>query len=110
MLIVVDVPLEWDDIKCINHNIHFCTEKIEKMQPDHLEYIDETFVTFLLDGSEVELKPNGKNIKLTKENRAEYISLLKQVNFAQFLPAFLKIKEGFYTFFRQGDMINVTPT
>lgn len=57
--------LEWKDIKSVHHNIYVCLEKIESMETDQLEYLDEVFVAFLFDGTEVELKPNGKNIVLT---------------------------------------------
>lgn len=90
--------LQWDDIKSININIHVCVEKIEKMPEEELEYLDESFVTFLLDGSEIELKPNGKNITLTAENKYEYLSLIKEKNFSQFMPAFKAIRDGFYMF------------
>ena len=90
--------LEWDDIKCINVNIHVCVEKIEKMPEEELEYLDENFVTFLFDGSEIELKPNGKSITLDGENKYEYLSLIKEKNFAQFMPAYKAMRDGFYLF------------
>jgi len=68
------------------------------MPEEELEYLDESFVTFLLDGSEIELKPNGKNITLTAENKYEYLSLIKEKNFSQFIPAFKAIRDGFYMF------------
>jgi hypothetical protein len=90
--------LEWDDIKVINVNIHVCVEKIEQMPESDLEYLDENFITFLLDGSEIELKPNGRNITLTAENKYEYLSLIKEKNFTQFLPAYKAMRDGFYHF------------
>ena len=62
---VLDHELVWEDIKSVNHSIYVCLEKIENMEEENLAYIDESFVTFLFDGSEVELKPNGRDIKLT---------------------------------------------
>ena len=56
--------LEWKDIKSVNHNIYVCLEKIESMPDEHLEYLEETFVAFLFDGTEIELKPNGRLISL----------------------------------------------
>ena len=80
------------------------------MSPEDLLELDQTFVTILFNGTVIELKPNGKNIKLTEENKAEYLCLLKQVTLSEFIPAFQKIKEGFYTVLRQGDLVNITPS
>ena len=93
--------LEWEDIKCIDVNIYVCLEKIEKMPEDEIEYLDENFVTFQFDGNLIELKPNGNSITLTAENRYEYISLVKEKYFAQILPAFKSIRDGYYFYASQ---------
>lgn len=38
--------------------------------------IDEAFVTLLSDGTEVELVPGGRNMRITPENINEYIRLV----------------------------------
>jgi hypothetical protein len=52
-------------------------EKIRTMPDSDLEYLDEKFVTFLSDGKEYELVPNGKNILVTPVNKSLYIELTK---------------------------------
>ena len=44
------------------------------------------------------------------ENRVEYINLVKEKNFTQFMPAFAQIKKGFYEFFNYTNMRFINST
>jgi hypothetical protein len=70
-------------------------EKIRTMPDSDLEYLDEKFVTFLSDGKEYELVPNGKNIPVTPGNKSLYIELTKTVHLAQLERPFRLIRDGF---------------
>lgn len=76
------------------------------MNEADLEYLEETFITFLGDGLEYELEVGGKTKKLTLQNKAEYIEMTKQVQMASLLKPFDMIKRGFmdscFTFFVSG--------
>jgi HECT-domain (ubiquitin-transferase) len=87
--------LEWDDIKYVNLNQWVCINKISTMEPQELEYLEESFCTFLNDGREYELLPNGKNIKLTVENRSQYVSLSKALHISALMKPFYSMRRGF---------------
>ena len=87
---------------------HKCLEDIEKLDPENLEYLDQNFTIYLADSSEYTLKPNGRTIKLTQNNKEEYIYLAKKAYLASFLPQFEKIKEGFYSLLSAAMLKNIT--
>lgn len=87
--------LEWDDIKYVNLNQWVCVNKIATMDPTDLEYLEESFCTFLNDGREYELVPNGKQIKLTVENRSQYVALSKSLQISSLMKPFEAIRRGF---------------
>ena len=72
---------------CVNQNVHYFCKKVQEMNDDDLVELDQTFVTLMFDGTECELKPDGKKIRLTYENKAEYLCLLKQFTFSEFMSA-----------------------
>lgn len=84
----------WEDIKSININQYGCIEKIEKMSSDDLEYLDESFTTFLGDGQEYELEFGGKDKKLSSANRHEYIEKSKAMHLYSVMRSFRMIKRG----------------
>lgn len=87
--------LEWDDVKYVNLNQWVCINKISTMETQDLEYLEQTFTTFLNDGREYELVPNGKQIKLTVENRGDYVALSKSTQIAALIKPFAAIRRGF---------------
>lgn len=87
--------LEWEDIKTININQYVCIEKIQTMSEEDLEYLEETFVTFLCDGQECELEKGGRNKKLTALNRKEFIEKTKQIHLSHLRKPFEMIRRGF---------------
>jgi hypothetical protein len=87
--------LDWEDVKTINVNQVVCLEKIQNMSEDDLEYLEETFLTFLGDGLEYELEVGGKSKRLTIQNKHEYIEKCKQVQLAALIKPFEMIKRGF---------------
>lgn len=78
----------------MNINQFVCIEKMKTMSPEDLEYLEETFVTFLSDGQEYELDYNGRNMKLTEENKHHYIERTKEVHLAHLLRPFERIRAG----------------
>lgn len=42
---------------------------------EHQEYLEQYFIYTNPSGDERELKPNGANIRVTNENKAEFIKL-----------------------------------
>jgi hypothetical protein len=42
------------------------------------DFFDETFTTYLSNGEQVELLENGKNKRVTFENRLDYVELVVQ--------------------------------
>ncbi len=86
--------LEWEDVKLVNINQFVCIEKMKSMSPEDLEYLEETFVTFLSDGQEFELEFNGRNVKLTDENKHHYFERTKEVHLAHLLRPFERIRAG----------------
>lgn len=57
---------------------------------------DQNFVTLMSDGTEFELKPGGRYIKVTPENKEEYIALVKERTMAMVMVGFEAIKKGFF--------------
>lgn len=80
----------------MNHTLYTCLEQIGSMKNEELEYLDQNFVTYMNDGTELELKPGGRDIKLSPDNKEEYISLVKEKTQAMVMLGFEEIKRGFY--------------
>jgi len=67
----------------------------KKLSEDEFDaVVEEVFVTRLSDASEAELKPNGRNVKVTKANLDEYVSLLLQVRFNEYAAQIKAIRDG----------------
>ena len=96
--LVMKPGLEWEDIQKVNLNQYNCLEKIKTLADDELEYLDQTFTTYLSDGKEFELFPNGSKVKVDVTNRVTYIELCKQVHMAELLKPFASIRRGFKKF------------
>jgi hypothetical protein len=98
--------LEWEDVKSVNLNQVVCLEKIQSMSATDLEYLEETFMTFLGDGQEYEIELGGNSKKLTVENKIEYIEKCKQLHLHCIIKPFEMIRRGFtdssFFFFTQG--------
>lgn len=88
----------WEDIKCVDTSIFNCLNSIKEMKDDELEYLDTRFVMSLFDGRKVELKPDGGSIQLNASNRIEYLNLFKKRYLGQLLPAFERMRAGFFDF------------
>lgn len=87
--------IEWDDIKGVNLNQVVCLDKIATMTEEDLEYLEETFTTFLGDGQEFELEIGGKQRKLTVANRHEYIEKCKAIHLQCLIKPFEQLRKGF---------------
>jgi hypothetical protein len=46
-------------------------------------HVVDTFVTRLSDGTEVELKPNGRSLSVTPDNVAEFVDLVVQARLSE---------------------------
>ena len=87
---LVFTKLEWSDLEAIDQN---CCKFIEAIRDIHLsgvtsetfyDLIFETFTTTSSDGNIVELKQDGKNCKVTWENRIEFTTLVEQYRLNEF--------------------------
>lgn len=58
------------------------------------DLIQEKFVTYLCDGSEVELLPNGKSMLVTFDKRVEYANLVEKVRLSEFKRQIEAIRRG----------------
>lgn len=53
------------------------SSKAEELSDEEFEAaVDSNFTTLLSNGTEVQLKPNGRNTRVTKQNLQEYLSLV----------------------------------
>ena len=66
------------------------------MTEEDLEYLEETFVTFLSDGKEFELEKDGRKKKLTAKNKHEYIEKTKEAHLAHLRRPFELIRRGIF--------------
>jgi len=67
------------DLKQIDQSIYRALKYFSKCTKEQLETEcpDETFTTYLSDGTKIPLKENGENIRVTFENKDEYVSLIE---------------------------------
>ncbi len=69
------MPLTLDDLcesdQALLHNMKTC------------ELSNQFFVIEALDGTEIELKPNGKQLQITEETREEWVSLVKDFKMSE---------------------------
>lgn len=96
---VLGEPLELKDLKGFDTYSWQIIEDLKKQSAkltdaDFEQQIDQTFVTRLTDGTEVELKKDGKKIPVTKENLQEYIQLIVETRFNEASTQIKAIKEG----------------
>ncbi len=61
---ILNYPISWKDIRSVNQSIFSFIEGMENMSEEHFSELDFKFTLLLQDGSEIELKPNGKTIDL----------------------------------------------
>jgi len=77
---LVGVPAEPNDLMLIDESLYGTLKYLSECSKEEFErVIDETFTTFLSDKTKVPLIPGGENIKVTFENRHEYIKLVEKV-------------------------------
>jgi other hect domain ubiquitin protein ligase E3 len=76
---LVGVPSEPSDLMLIDESLCGTLKYFSECTKEDLERdIDETFTTFLSDKTKVPLKEGGENIKVSIENRDEYIGLVEK--------------------------------
>ena len=87
--------LDWQDVRAVSVNQVVCLEKILSMPDQDLDYLEETFTTFLADGQEYELMPGGKQRRLTVANRHEYVHRCRQVLLHSLRKPLEHLRSGF---------------
>ena len=87
--------LDWQDVRAVSVNQVVCLEKILSMPDQDLDYLEETFTTFLADGQEYELMPGGKQRRLTVANRHEYVHRCRQVVLDSLRKPLEHLRRGF---------------
>lgn len=78
----------WQVIEDLRNNTKDLSEE------DFDACIDEYFVTLLSNGTQVELIPGGKNVKVTKQNLNEYIRLIVSARLNESQKQIKAIKQG----------------
>jgi hypothetical protein len=69
-------PVEITDLEATDKLCVQAMNEMEKIKPEHFEYtVFEVFTTQLSDSTEVELKENGRDMPVTKDNLNEFVSL-----------------------------------
>ncbi|ETO14536.1 hypothetical protein RFI_22832, partial [Reticulomyxa filosa] len=72
-----DEKVDISDLEAIDKLCVQALNELEKIDEKSFNYVVyERFTTQLSDGTEIELKENGKNIDVTKKNLSEFVSLV----------------------------------
>jgi len=72
-----DEKVDMTDLEAIDKLCVQALNELEKIDEKSFNYVVyERFTTQLSDGTEIELKENGKNIDVTKKNLSEFVSLV----------------------------------
>ena len=93
-------PVDRADLKAIDSYCVQCLDDIVNIDKKGVDaasfesYIDTCFVTRLSDGSEVELKKNGREIRVTFANRMEYVQLVEKVRLEEGAVQMKAIRTG----------------
>ena len=93
-------PVDRTDLKAIDTYCVQCLDDITNINQKGIDastfetVVDNTFVTRLSDGSEVELKKNGKETRVTFENRHEYASLVEKARLEECSVQMKAIRTG----------------
>ncbi|KAL9653011.1 hypothetical protein ABK040_015526 [Willaertia magna] len=118
-MIVSDLPLTWEDLRSFDEAMFTAmkalleqdsltldptftddTEELMKMIEENFNetYCDRTFTTIGSDGKEVELVPNGSNVKLTYGNRNQYVELIRDYRLnREFKVQLNALRKGLYS-------------
>ncbi len=95
-------PVDRTDLKAIDTYCVQCLDDITNIEKKGIDastfetVVDNTFVTRLSDGSEVELKKGGKDIKVTFANRHEYVSLVEKARLEECSVQMKAIRIGMF--------------
>jgi E3 ubiquitin-protein ligase HUWE1 len=76
---MVEMPVDWKDIEALDPEFHKSLEWM--LQNDITDVIDLTFSTEVDEFGRtkiIDLKPNGRNIAVTEENKFEYVKLITE--------------------------------
>ncbi|KAI8614143.1 hypothetical protein BC830DRAFT_406826 [Chytriomyces sp. MP71] len=76
---MLEIPVDWKDMEAIDPEFHKSLQWM--LQNDITDVIDLTFSTEVDDfGVQriIDLKPDGRNIAVTEENKQEYVSLITE--------------------------------
>jgi E3 ubiquitin-protein ligase HUWE1 len=95
---MLGIPVDWKDMEAIDPEFHKSLEWM--LQNDITDVIDLTFSSEVDDFGHkkiIDLKPNGRNIPVTEENKTEYVALITELKLTtaikEQIDAFLS---GFY--------------
>ncbi|TPX56315.1 hypothetical protein SpCBS45565_g08434 [Spizellomyces sp. 'palustris'] len=74
---MIEVPVDYKDMEAVDPEYHKSLEWI--LQNDNVEVLDLTFSTEIDEFGKkqtIDLKPNGRDIQVTEENKHEYVKLV----------------------------------
>ena len=78
------------------------------LEEEFNETVNETFITLLSDGTEVELCHNGRDTKVTLQNLNEYLDAIVKVRLSEFDLQMKSIKEGINLIISDGILFFLT--
>ena len=96
---LVDERVTREDLRASDLYCAQCLDALESEELDKESFekaVDCYFVTRLSDGKEVELKENGKKIKVCFENRREYAQLIEKARLEEAKEQVKAVKRGFF--------------
>eukprot|EP01116_Phalansterium_solitarium_P025544 TRINITY_DN981_c0_g3_i2.p1 TRINITY_DN981_c0_g3~~TRINITY_DN981_c0_g3_i2.p1 ORF type:complete len:4579 (-),score=1632.50 TRINITY_DN981_c0_g3_i2:159-12473(-) len=93
---LVGLPNEARDLQQIDRSVYGALDYFSKCTREQFEQEcpHDTFTTKLSDGSTVPLMSNGENIKITYDNRLDYIRLVEQVRLTESAVQVAAIRRG----------------
>jgi len=97
---LVGLPLDLSDLESIDLTTSKVIQAFKEIEKDGItedtfsNIFFETFTTRLPDSTEVELKPKGKDIEVTFQNRLEYCELVQKAHLNAYEKQVSAIKQG----------------
>ena len=98
--LILNNEITFNDFKTIDYNsyklIQDLTESYNSNNKDFINKIELNFVMKNSNGTDIELKPNGKDIVVNINNVIEYINLYKQKRLEEFNTQIKEIQKGLF--------------
>lgn len=110
---LLSIEISLDDLEEIEPEIYNSLVNLRKCTEEDLEFLDQNFTADIeIHGRKMnfDLKPNGKNIKVTKENVDEFIETYSRFLMVDAIDSeFNAFSEGFYSIITYENVRQMTP-